>query len=221
MNILFFDSETTGLNVKLNEMIQFGGIILDGRKELATIDLSFQPTLWDDISPFAVNAHKITVPMMESFDMPDVKFNEIYKVLDANRNGQRYILAGQNIKFDRKMLRAWWIKWAQPYHKQFHEMFHDTAETDLELMELTKAFIDSKLIPMPNKKLDTVLQWLRITPPGNLHNAYVDIRCTHTAFYKLVDTLQAIRKDNPNPVPDPVYNAKALYSPKLNKYLEL
>ena len=78
---LYFDTETTGLNSRDNDIIQIAGIIeIDGKQE-DEFNLKMQPFRWDTISQEACDIHGISVEQMKGFPEPKSAYKLLSNIL--------------------------------------------------------------------------------------------------------------------------------------------
>lgn len=212
MKYLIFDTETTGMSSAENgnDIIQIGGIFLQGRTKLGDFDYSCKPTNWNKISQTALDVNRITRVMLESFDPPESIFQTLYKEIHAYSCGEKFVLVGQNIPFDRRFFKAWWTLWVQPGQLSFDDMFY-SVDMDMDLLVVTKAMQRANIINPPNRKLGTIATLMGITPNGALHNAYVDADVTMRTLFACIDYLNKIR------VVEPV----AIASLGIDRYLDM
>ena len=112
--VLYFDVETTGLDAKLNDIIQLSGIIeIDGEiKE--TFNLKMQPFDWTTISSEALNVTGTTDEMLKSYGTPQKAFSDFIGLLstyvDRYDKTDKMYAAGYNVQFDIGFLREFFLK---------------------------------------------------------------------------------------------------------------
>ena len=109
--VIWLDTETTGLDAYRCDMITACFLIEENGEISDTLTMQVQPFAWENISKEAEKVHGITSTMMIDFKKPEKSFIEdLLPFLRENYNGKQFILAGQNIAFDRKHLNAYWGK---------------------------------------------------------------------------------------------------------------
>jgi DNA polymerase III alpha subunit (gram-positive type) len=193
MKLLFADTETTGLKPLECDVIQVGAVVMDNRKVLAEVDLKCQPVNWDAISPYALKVNNNTIESLKKLEDPKLAWKKFYTFINAHFNGEKYILGGQNIKFDRAFLNAWWDKHKDPDAPEFESYFEEDA---LELMHITKTMKKHGLLDVENVKLGTIVEALNIKVDGNLHDALTDIKATVNSTYKLLIQIKKLKAES-------------------------
>jgi len=102
MNLLWIDTETTGLDANRNDTIQIACIpVINGVQMPAFMEYG-QPVNWGNIAQEAVNIHGITVERMQTFQPQEQLLNNFVNFL--RQFGVRFGVAGHNVGFDKKML---------------------------------------------------------------------------------------------------------------------
>jgi len=187
MNKIFFvDTETTGLDPKINGIHQIAGqIIIDG-KMVAEIDYKFKPLPTEKIEPEALAVSGLTIE--EVMARPLDSFT-VYKKVDAllathvNRYDKhdKMVIAGYNCNFDAGFINEWFQKHRNKY---FFGLCHGGAYLDGLNMALLLEIKTGKRIFIPDRKLKTVAQALGI-PLDNAHDALADIQATRDVIKTL------------------------------------
>lgn len=128
--------------------------------------------------------------------MPQATFIHFLKTLERHFNGEKFIIAGQNIKaFDWRFVVTFWEN-----HKRYADpdfQFYFDNRKSLDLLDLSRPLKKYGFLDVPNVKLGTIVEALNIKVEGELHDALADIKATQQGFYGLVEKVNAIRKSNP------------------------
>lgn len=179
--VLYFDVETTGLDAKLNDIIQLSGIIeIDGEiKE--TFNLKMQPFDWTTISSEALNVTGTTDEMLKSYGTPQKAFSDFIGLLstyvDRYDKTDKMYAAGYNVQFDIGFLREFFLKNGDVY---FGSWFSGRV---IDPLYLCSYFDLMGKFSLPNYKLATVCDHLGIEIQA--HDALSDIQATRNLVYKL------------------------------------
>lgn len=193
----FNDTETTGLESKpgRHEIVQLGAILTNDRTIIDSISIKSKPENWKAINSEALRVNHLTREILESYSDPAIEFDRMYSMLIKHKNPKnKYIMAGQNVKFDKRFVKLWWERWSNPSkHMAFDEMFDPTEV--LDLMEITKPLKELGILVVDNVKLGTVASALCIQPIGELHDAMTDIDLTYRTVFDLVDRINSLNNE--------------------------
>lgn len=197
MKIIFIDTETTGLNCKHHDIIQIAGLVTEDKKILDEFNFKCQPVNWDSINKKALQINNTTLEDLEKYELPQATFIHFLKVLEKHFNGEKFIIAGQNVKaFDWRFVVSFWEN-----HKRYADPdfeFYFDENKSLDLLDISRPLKKHGLLDVPNVKLGTIVEALDITVEGELHDALADIKATKEGFYGLVNKVNSIYKKNPN-----------------------
>lgn len=188
MNVLFIDTETTGMNRVDNDVIQLGGMFVRDGVVLETFDFKCQPVNWKKINPGALKINHISYDDLKKFEKPTITFQRLYELIKtySDFGNNKLIMAGQNIKnFDWAFIESFWNKNKSPLDKSMDTYLRTDIKYDL--MDLTKPLKTLNLVKLENIKLSTIVEAFDIKVTGDLHNALVDIQATHAGFKKALD----------------------------------
>ncbi len=179
--LLFVDVETTGIDENLNEPHQISLMIVISGKLARTHTLYAQPINWNTISPEALEKCNVTLETLKTYPKPEITHQRLVQIFDLfvdKFNPQdKFICVGQNVRFDMKMLNAWFRKLQDPY---FYSWVNSRME--LDILPLTRWFQYLKLLPeLPDSKLGTICQALGIRQEKE-HDAADDIAVTKKVF---------------------------------------
>lgn len=178
MNLLYLDTETTGLDPILNDIIEIAAIIeVDGVKK-EEFDFYVQPLNYESIQPDALAAHHITVEQMRGFEVP---FQILKRIDDKLKlySPQPFIIIGQNPKFDYLMLSSFWKKHANTAVRPFSKVF---SYKTLDLTTVAALFHIAGIFNFGNFKLGSIIEPIGISFQGEAHNALVDTKATYEAW---------------------------------------
>jgi DNA polymerase III alpha subunit (gram-positive type) len=212
MKIIFIDTETTGLSCQKHDIIQIAGLVTEDNKILDEFNFKCQPINWDTISKQALQINNTTVEDLKSYEMPQATFIHFLKVLEKHFSGEKFIIAGQNVKsFDWRFVVTFWENHKRYADPEFEFYFDD--KVSLDLLDLSRPLKNHGFLDVPNVKLGTIVEALNITVDGELHDALADIKATQQGFYGLVNKVNEIRRTKPN---HPIFENE-----KLNNTMEL
>lgn len=185
MKILWLDVETTGLDHTRNEILTMSGIVEIGGMIVEEFDFKLRPTIIDDIDE-ALKVNGITVEEALLFPPPkeacDGLTAVMAKYVDKYNKDDKFILAGQNVQFDKNFLRSLWTKQQDKYFGSW--FWHHTLDTMTAAMMMQ--YIGK--LDVPNFKLATLAANYSIE--YDAHNSMADIRCTRQIMMKMLDVLQ-------------------------------
>ncbi len=183
--LLFFDSETTGLDYRNNCMIELGYIIDIGNKTVEEGDMLIKPHPKAKIEPTALskNGHK----MEEITGYPDQAevFKNFLAMLDQyvdryDRTDKFHLVGYNNRAFDDKFLRMW-------FNLNDNKFFGSYFWSDsIDVMSLASHMLIPVRAGMPSFKLHRVAKTLGLrVDDASLHGAVYDAGLTREIYYKL------------------------------------
>lgn len=179
--VLYFDVETTGLDAKLNDIVQLSGIIEVNGVIKEQFNLRMQPFNWDNISQEALNVTGLRIEDLQGYISPKVRFRDLIdlmsKYVDRYDKNDKFYAAGYNVQFDIGFLREFFIKNGDPY---FGSWFSGRV---IDPLYLCSYFDLMGKFSLPNYKLATVCEHLGIKIQA--HDALSDIGATRDLVYKL------------------------------------
>ena len=180
MHILFIDTETTGLNAIENDVIQIGAALWVDGAITNMVNEYCQPTRWDNISKQALETNKITMEQLKTFQSPKDAYIKIYELI--SQTSTKWVIGGQNIKFDYRFMAQFFAKNARPGDKSWEYLVD--LEYGIDLMDISKPLKAAGVLNIANTKLQTVSESVGVVPQGQLHNALTDITVTMTTIEK-------------------------------------
>ena len=202
---VLLDTETTGINLKKNDIWQIAGFILDGVEIIDEFDIKFQPFPGTTYDAGALEKTKMTIEDFDLFQSNEDGYREFIAVLtkhiDKFNKLDKCHLIAYNAKFDSDFIRAWFKK----YHNNYYGAYF--WSNNIDIMTLAGEFLKSIRPKMPNFKLETVYRvlcsigLLEPLKSDNYHDAMFDIQ-VELAVYNLfrienirqtIDSLKGIR----------------------------
>lgn len=183
MKVLWFDTETTGLDPEKHGIIQFACLVeIDGKvKEQFEVKMKPPGT---EISEEALKVNGYTRESLESFNSPFYAKRQITDMLsvyvDKYDPSDKFIPAGQNIQFDIDMLHSLFKHTKDNYMFSF---INSRGKIDLMAMTSLLQYL-GKMPELENQKLVTVANYFGIDT-SKAHDAIEDIRMTREVFLKM------------------------------------
>lgn len=186
--ILWFDCETTGLDPNKNQIIQMAGIIEVDGKEKESFNLKCAPFHGILIDSGALKVNKRTKEEIKAWPNPKKTYAEFNKILRSHINKfnplDKFIMAGQNIFFDKGMLYGLAKLCGDSFLGSF---FHGAT---LDLLTLASIASMNGMQFRPNFKLSTICATLGISLGEGAHDAMADIRATRDCAEYLIGYLK-------------------------------
>lgn len=186
MKILWFDTETTGLDPVRNDIITLAGIIEIDKQIVDKIYLKIQPTNWDSISEEALKINGITKEELKSFDSPRAAHQKLTAWLSKYCNKfdskDKYQPAGYNVTFDTLFLGEFFKKVGDKYYGSWVDYHKLDVATLAMFLHLTGK------IKLESYKLVSLAKYFGIE--FDAHNAQADIEVTREICYKMMEILK-------------------------------
>jgi DNA polymerase-3 subunit epsilon len=184
MKVLWFDTETTGLDPVKNDIIQIAGIVeIDGDVK-EEFNIKCQPINYDTISQDALKVHGISIDQLKTFQTSKDGKNEFLKIMDKYvdkfNKDDKFTPAGQNVQFDVNMLREWFIKNGERFGSGSYHNYHM-----IDTVTLARTMSYEKVFHLENHKLETLAK--RYSIEIDAHNALSDIRATREVYKSLIN----------------------------------
>jgi DNA polymerase III epsilon subunit-like protein len=183
--VLWFDTETTGLNSVKNDIIQIAGEILIDDVVVEEFDIKCQPTSYEHIQPKALEVNGMTIEQIREFQTSGDGCKEFLAILEKHVDikgtsvDERFIPAGQNIPYDIKMLVGWFAKNTNPKENVANYLTPETIDTKV----IAKS-IPAHILNVENHKLTTLAA--RFGIKFNAHDALEDIKTTRKVYAELI-----------------------------------
>jgi len=184
--ILFVDTETTGLDPKINGIHQIAAqIVVDGKMEME-FDFKFRPLDTEKIEPEALAVSGLTV---EEVMARPLSSKDVYKKIDSilcqfvNKYDKhdKMVISGYNCNFDAQFLSEWYKKHNNKY---FFGLCHGGAYLDGLTMALLLEIKKGEKVFFPDRKLGTVAKHLGVQL-DDAHDALADIIATRDVIRSL------------------------------------
>lgn len=193
MKLLYLDCESSGLDSKVNAMLQVSGIIEIEGKVVQEFDLRLRPHPSAVISPEALRINKLDPERLHDPDRLEPL--EAYKKLksifltyiDKYDKADKFYLVGQNVHFDYGFLLELWNRQGDNYLGSFIH-YHK-----IDLIALTASLRLAGKLPtgsdLPSMKLSALCSYFKM--PEQTHDSMSDIRQTREIFGRYIQFLQA------------------------------
>jgi DNA polymerase-3 subunit alpha len=175
---LYLDTETTGLTVNVNDVIQVACIpVIDGVMGRSFNEFC-QPLNWNAIDPNATRVHGITESMMRTFQSQTELLDKLGEYLSSF--GVKFILAGYNTNFDKSMMGAMFARngRSKDYSKYFLNETRDVYSRAKAVKDKLKS---------PKLKLVNLAEEFGIEIKA--HDALSDINATISVDRKLSELI--------------------------------
>lgn len=175
MKILFFDTETTGINHQVNEIVQFSALVEIDGEVTDQINVMIQPTKWDNIDKGALETTGMTIDQLKTFEEPAVAFRKIeqffQKHIDKYNKNDKFYPAGHNVSFDLDFLQSFWRQYDRYGTGTYQNWRAIDTRTITNFMIMAKMMTD-----LPDTKLSTLCDHFGIEIKA--HDAMSDIIAT-------------------------------------------
>lgn len=175
MKIIFFDTETTGLDAKIHGMHQLAGeIVIDG-KVADKFDYRVRPFKGCEIDPEALKVSNTDVLAFRSkynqeFQVQYMLYNLLEKHLNYKNQNDKFFLAGWRVEFDVRFLEAFYSRNTQS--DLFKSYFWSNP---IDIKTLATQYLLEKRPEMPHFHLVDVAKYLGIeVNESKLHSAAYD-----------------------------------------------
>jgi DNA polymerase III epsilon subunit-like protein len=158
-----------------NDIIQIAGAVEIDNQVKETFNLFCQPFSFDNVDLSALEVNHRTLSELKLFPSPQELFAKLLEIFHRFVNPydkmDKFIAAGQNIKFDIGFLEQFFIK---NKHKYFYSYF---SHFQLDIIPLVTHLKYAGLIEPDNLKLSTLCAYFGIEIE-NAHDALSDIMAT-------------------------------------------
>ena len=183
MKILFFDTETTGLDPIKQDIIQIAGLVEVDGKIVDEFDLSCQPFSFENIEKQALETNHKTIEELKTFIGPKLVKETFCGILgkhcDKFDRSDKFYPAGYNVKFDIDFLAQWFKKCGDNYLGSWINW------RALDPYPFLCAMDFKREISLPDYKLSTVCGHFGIDITG-AHDALSDIKATRQIIKKVI-----------------------------------
>lgn len=178
--IFWFDTETTGIDCKINSMVQLAALVeIDGKIE-DEVNLFFQPLPNRVINPEALEVNKRTIEEINTFPPAESGIKLLKslfdKYVDKYDKNDKFVPAGFRVDFDCDFLRETWFQAGDKYGPGSY-----IFNCSLDVRSMVSELIIKTGLRLPNYKLETICKhyWIDI---AGAHNALVDIKATRELY---------------------------------------
>lgn len=181
--ILWVDVESTGLDSKLNDIIQLAMMIeIDGEiKEKHNFFM--QPFNYNNISMEALKVNGRTIEELQTFPTPHEQYKKVLFIFSKYINKfdkfDKFSPGGYNVQFDRNFLNEFFIKNGDKYFGSYVDYHCIDIFTVLGLLEY------KKLLQIKDYHLETSCKFFDI--PIKAHDAMSDIEATRELTLKILN----------------------------------
>jgi DNA polymerase-3 subunit epsilon len=183
MKVLYFDTETTGLDPVQNDIIQLAGMVEINGEIKEEFNLFSQPFSYENVAQEALDIHGISIDTIKQFPAPDYLRIRLIKILgkhvDRYNPMDKFYPAGQNIQFDLHFLEENFKKNNDIY---FGSWFWRYC---LDLYSLSTILRYKGILKTENLKLETLAKHFGVELKA--HDAMSDIRATREIIRIILD----------------------------------
>jgi DNA polymerase-3 subunit epsilon len=185
MKVIYFDTETTGLNEKIHDIVQISFLIeIDGDIK-QQCDLKCQPFSYENITQEALSIQEVTIEELRERQKPEEMYKEIIEIfsnyIDKYNREDKFYPAGQNVSFDMRFLRAFFEKNKDNYFGSFINRFY------IDLAAIVRLLKYANFINPENSKLETIAKYFNIE--HDAHNAFSDIIVTRKILKEIISKI--------------------------------
>ena len=186
---LFYDLETTGVNVRLHSIHRISGLIEVDGEVVETIDIKTRPHPKAKIDPAALRICGVTEDEIMSYQPMKAALKQFLRVLGRyvdkyDKKQMIYLVGFNNRAFDDQFLRAWFL---QNKNDFFGAYFYGDS---LDVMVLASQYLIDTRPSMPSFKLHRVARTLGLDVDKQLlHEGSYDVQLTRD-IYRIVTDLE-------------------------------
>lgn len=181
--ILWFDTETTGLDAQKNDIVQLACLIEIDGQVVQEKEFLMRPINGNAIAAEALAANGLTIDEIMRYPSAVIGLNELRammsKYVDRFDKKDKFVPAGYHVRFDLDFLRGTFGKVGDKY---FGSWFHSAA---LDVQTLVAIAVAKHGLQSKNFKLGTLCRMFGI--PIDAHKAMSDIKATKMLYEKLAE----------------------------------
>jgi DNA polymerase III epsilon subunit-like protein len=212
-NILFIDTETTGLSADRNEIVELAGIVIVNNEVKEEFSFYFKPLKLNTIQPQALAATGLTIEKLLSYsDDPKEALKTIDKMLKQYAPiDEIWTIGAQNTRFDLRFFSKWWDMHQSTSAKLFDNTF---SKNFIDLMATARVAKKKGIYEFENLRLATIIETVGVEFDGKAHSAIVDVKAAFSAYTIIESKLggeQTLVIKEP-PAPPPIVDTKQDYS---------
>lgn len=181
MNVFWLDTETTGLDPRINSIIDLSCIVESDHIDRACLNLKIRPTEpFDQIDREALEINGFCIDEVTTFEDAKEAVRQIVYTLRPyiTDKRSRFIIAAQNASFDRDFLREMFSRCG--FSADFNEIFHHNM---LDTASIFTMYRYNGWLDTDSSSLSAAAQFLGIT--YNAHNSMHDLYAMRRAFRML------------------------------------
>jgi len=207
-NILFIDTETTGLSSERNEIVELAGIIVVNNEVKEEFSFYFRPERFDTIQYSALMVTGLTIEKLKTYsDDPKEALKTIDKLLKKYAPiNEEWFIGAQNTRFDLRFFSKWWDKNQSTSAKLFEHTF---SKNYIDLMATARLARKKEIYNFENLKLKTIIETVGVDFEGDAHTAVADVKAAFKAYTIIESKLGGISTlVIKEPVPEPIVEEK-------------
>lgn len=187
MKVFWFDVETGGLDEKKNPILQLAYVIeIDGQR-MAFGEFKSKGFKGCEINDKALAVNGLTLFQVSTYPPEIEMFDGLIGVLsayvDRYDKTDKFVLAGYNVRFDERFLRALWERHGDKYFGAWFAFNTIDPSNVVRFMQYA-----GKIPELAQMRLTDVAKLLEVEQP-NAHDALVDIEMTIAVNNKLKELL--------------------------------
>lgn len=187
MKILFFDTETTGLDPQKHAIIQLAGVLTELEKGVIidkwTFNYKIKPHKGSLISKEALAINKTNIESLKDYSEGK---EVLQKFTTGISDNEKIFLAGYNVNFDYQFLSKFFqVNNSMSFNHYFWYMPIDVMSIALFHTMTDDSFRKASLADM--------LKYFKIKVDGELHDAMTDARATRDLFNHFLQANQKQR----------------------------
>lgn len=191
--LLIFDTETTGLDAKENDIVTFSGCITRGFNVEEWFDYKIKPFNMDNITEESVETHGISKEEMSKFESPDAAYKRVIKLFGSHVNKfnkqDKMYPCGFNVRFDLDMVNQFFIKNKDKYFGSWQNW------TSIDILDRINWLIFiGRLKGLKKRRLEYVAPLFDIEIEA--HNSLSDIKATMKVMEKLYNNIKFTNMEN-------------------------
>lgn len=178
MNICWIDIETTGLNPKIDKIVELAAIIEKDNNIITSYQEYIKYPDYPINSKDAFNINGLSEKFLEKHGINfDSAISDIEEFLfyQSVYKEEKLIIAGYCIDFDISFLKNY-----------FQDIFNNVFDKNIiDVKKIADSYLINNKIKLVNKKLETVCNYFNIKQ--DFHSAMPDVIATKELYYKLIN----------------------------------
>jgi len=186
IKLLYFDTETTGVDPIINDIIQISGIVEINDVVKEEFNFKVKPHSFENISQQALDVNGITIEELKTYPEPKIVLNKLIAIFDKYifkfNKTDKFFLCGHNIRFDVDFL----FQFCKKCNFNYLGSYLDYHKADT--MGLLMSLMIARKIPVSGIKLVNACEENNIELLS-AHDALADIRATRLLWKKLCERI--------------------------------